>query len=161
MNTPYDFDEAGALIARLLQLTRGARIEWSQDQWASLVSGPVLLRFRTPLGEDSEALIWSSDSAVGFRLIETAVGPASPPQSASVPRSGRLYVPTKNRASFGGLPDISERDLVAISIDHENGPSQGEIYVNLISLLELVRRSVDKVEPKLDRVKQYLDKLAV
>jgi hypothetical protein len=50
---------------------------------------------------------------------------------------------------------------VAISIDHENGPSQGEIYVNLISLLELVRRSVDKVEPKLDRVKQYLDKLAV
>jgi len=55
----------------------------------------------------------------------------------------------------------SGRDLVAISIDHENGPTHGEIYVNLISLVELARRSVDKVEPKIERVKQYLEKLAV
>jgi hypothetical protein len=46
-------------------------------------------------------------------------------------------------------------------VDHEEGPTLGETYINLMALLELARRSVDKVEPKIDRVKQYLDKLAV
>ena len=58
-------------------------------------------------------------------------------------------------------PPISERDLVSISIDHDHGAAQGAIYVMLMALLELARRSEDKIEPKIDRVKQYLDKLAV
>jgi hypothetical protein len=59
------------------------------------------------------------------------------------------------------MPGIPGRDLVAISIDHDHDAKQGAIYVLLVALLELARRSVDKVEPKIDRVKQYLEKLAV
>jgi hypothetical protein len=59
------------------------------------------------------------------------------------------------------MPNIPGRDLVAISIDHDHHTEQGAIYVLLMGLLELARRSVDKVEPKIDRVKLYLEKLAV
>jgi hypothetical protein len=56
---------------------------------------------------------------------------------------------------------MPQRDLISIAISHVGGPTRGEIYVNLVSLIELARRASDKVEPKIDRVKQYLDKLAV
>jgi hypothetical protein len=167
MNTSYDLTESRILIDKLIRLTRDSKIEWAQRRSASF---PKMARFHTTINqvpgaspfspdEDLEALVWSTDKAAGFRLFETTVEPSAPSQPSS--STGRLYVQSKDRVVYGGLADVSERDLVAVSIDHENGPSHGGVYVSLMSLLELARRSVDKVEPKIDRVKQYLDKLAV
>jgi hypothetical protein len=157
MNTPYDLTESSILIAKLLQLTRDGKIEWAEKRSAVL---PEMARFQTTIDEDLEALVWSTNKEAGFRILE----------KEPVPRNARrrweggdpLGNPPLNVAADSEpLPFISGRDLVAISVDHGIGPSRGEIYVNLISLLELARRASDKVEPKIDRIKHYLDKLAV
>jgi hypothetical protein len=148
MNTNYDLKESSVLIEKLLQLTRANKIEWNQSP---ALGGLGIARFQTTL-EDGALLvqIWSSNKESGFRLAEKA-----------------------SQGTYGGLlgKDFSveavpflmspDRDLVAISLSHEAGAAQGESYVNLMSLLELARRSADKIEPKIDRVKQLLDKLAV
>jgi hypothetical protein len=138
MNTGYDFAESAVLISKLVGLTRDGKIEW-RERKAGLVRelGPTTTRYNSTLDADSEALVWSSDRSAGFRLYEKAL------------------------ESTGVFTTTTERDLISISVDHEEGPSRGEVYVNLIALLELARRSADKIEPKIERVKQYLDKLAV
>jgi len=153
MNTIYDMTESAILIAKLLRLTRDNKIEWAQKKSFGF---PEMGQFQTTIDGDLEALVWSTNKEAGFRIFEKE----SPPRLS--PPLGGFYTsnPDVPFVSAPLLP-IPERDLVAISFDHENGAAQGEIYVNLISLLEVARRSSDKVEPKIDRVKQYLDQLAV
>jgi len=138
MNTPYDFTESAALLEKLFGLTRDGKIEWQRNNLVSRTS-EIMTTCRTTLDKDLDALIWSNDKAAGFRLSEK-------PDEAS-------YIPE--------ISAISGRDLLSISINHDHGAEQGAVYVLLMGLLELARRSVDKVEPKIDRAKQYLDKLAV
>jgi hypothetical protein len=138
MNTPYDFTESAALLEKLFGLTRDGKIEWQRNNLVSRTS-EIMTTCRTTLDKDLDALIWSNDKAAGFRLSEK-------PDEA-------LYIPE--------ISAISGRDLLSISINHDHSAEQGAIYVLLMGLLELARRSVDKIEPKIDRVKQYLDKLAV
>ncbi len=138
MNTAYDLTESAVLIAKLVALTREGKIEWFQHSLSLIQFGSdVTTRYQTPLDGELNALIWLSSKSAGFRLFEMT-------GEAAESRMAR-----------------SERDLLAISLDHEDGSSRGEIYINLMSLLELARRSADKIEPKVDRIKQYLDKLAV
>jgi len=157
MNTPYDMTESSLLIAKLVNLTRDGKIAWAQKRSAVL---PEMVRFQTTSDEDLEALVWSTNKEAGFRILEKEPVPASARRSWE--GGDPLGNPPLNVAADStSLPLISGRDLVAISVDHENGSTRGEIYINLISLLELARRASDKVEPKIDRVKQYLEKLAV
>lgn len=141
MNTAYDLTESAVLIKKLVALTRERRVEWTEQNLRSLGSMEVTSRYQTTLEGDLSVLVWLSSKSAGFRLLER---PAPAPHPASL----AIELP-------------SERDLLAVSLDHEDGPARGEIYINLMSLLELARRSADKIEPKVDRVKQYLDKLAV
>ena len=151
MNTAYDQKESSVLIDKLLQLTRAKKIDWGQN---SILSTPVIARFQTILDGELVAQIWSSNKEAGFRLTEKA------PQATY---SGPLGKDLPLESLSGNQPFLlsADRDLIAISVSHESGAAQGEIYSNLMSLLELARLSVDKVEPKVDRVKQFLDKLAV
>ena len=149
MNTAYDLTESSILIAKLLRLTRDAKIEWAERRAFGL---PEMRRYQATIDGDLEALVWSTNKEAGFRIFEKVPEPRLEPPYSSNP-DVPLLLPR--------ILPIPERDLVAISIDHENGPTRGEIYVNLISLLELARRSSDKIEPKVDRIKEYLDKLAV
>jgi hypothetical protein len=186
MNTSYDMTESSILISKLIRLTRLGKVEWSQKRSASF---PEMVRFQTTINqvpgaspfspdEDWEALIWSTDKEAGFRIFEKESHPGTTSRRWTAEEGGDPFgnppmnVPADS-ASFAPKGPVTQqleairdqytsgRDLVAISIDHENGPTHGEIYVNLISLVELARRSVDKVEPKIERVKQYLEKLAV
>jgi hypothetical protein len=156
MNTSYDITESSILIAKLIRLTRDAKIEWEQRKSAAF---PGMIRYQTPIDEDSEALVWSTSKEAGFRIFEKV--PPSPLARSSWNAPFGLNPPMNVPADSAPLLHIAERDLVAITFDHINGPSQGESYVNLMILLELARRSSDKIEPKIDRVKQFLDKLAV
>ncbi|HEV2132742.1 MAG TPA: hypothetical protein VGR47_00630 [Terracidiphilus sp.] len=153
MNTTYDMTESSILISKLLGLTRGNKIDWAERR--SSFGIPNMKQYHTTIDRDLEALVWSSNKEAGFRIFEKGSGPQLIPPSSG--RSSNPDVP------FDSAPRMSmpERDLVSISIDHENGSTQGEIYINLISLLELARRSSDKIEPKVDRIKEFLDKLAV
>jgi len=147
MNTAYDLKESSLLIEKLLRLTHANKIEWDDNH---IFSQPVIARFQTILDGELLAQIWSSNKAAGFRLVEKSKAPGyGGALGSNVPVESAPFLIS------------SDRDLVAISINHESGAAQGEIYVNLMSLLELARISIDKVEPKIDRVKQYLDKLAV
>lgn len=137
MNSAYDLKESSELMERLIGLTRSGKIEWQKEKLLVKELGPATTRFLTSLDGDSEAMVWSTATSVGFRVFE------------------------RFNESTGPFTTVGMRDLVSISIDREDGPSRGEVYVNLMALLELARRSSDKVEPKIDRVKQYLDKLAV
>lgn len=157
MNTAYDVKESAVLVAKLVGVTRDGKIEWFQRSSTAL---SAMARFQTALDGDLHAEIWSTDAEVGFRILEAE------PQLETIGhrREGgaRFGSPLLNLLADSTQPLlVSGRDLIAISISHEEGPSRGELYVNLMSLLELARRSADKVEPKIDRVKQYLDKLAV
>lgn len=138
MNSPYDISESKVLIDKLFQLTRDGKIKWN---YASAVprTGVITQQFFVGLDDDMEASIWTSNKSAGFRVAE---------KNAQDPAAAMM-------------PSIPGRDLVAISIDHDHDAELGSIYVLLMALLELARRSVDKVEPKIDRVKQYLEKLAV
>lgn len=158
MNTTYDLNESEILIAKLLGLTRDGKIEWTQDKLRVSIIDESTIRYRAELEGILEVVIWSSSKAAGFRLIEKLAQSSEAPSSPGTPGIlGRI----PQMPVIRGSSSISERDLIAISIDHEEGPSRGELYVNLMSLLELARRFADKIEPKVDRVKQYLDKLAV
>jgi hypothetical protein len=152
MNNPYDFHESAALITKLVDLTRNGKIEWSQGL-KPLISFDEIDRYYAIVEGNLEVQVWVSKKAAGFRLIERAREQSESPVPPLMP-SPRNFIPL-------GLPNITERELIAISLSHEEGPSRGQIYIKLMALLELARRSVDKVEPKVDRVKQYLDKLAV
>jgi hypothetical protein len=157
MNTPYDVTESAILISKLVALTRDGKVEWIQD-----IANPVAIntsvRYQTTMEGNLEVLVWSTSKSAGFRLFENVVHRPEPAHFGLHEKgSDSLASMPVGR----GLPTFSERDLVAISIGHEEGPARGEVYINLMSLLELARRSADKIEPKVDRVKQYLDKLAV
>jgi hypothetical protein len=138
MNTAYDLAESAVLIGKLVDLTRDGKIEWNAVR-PGLVKelGPATTRYGSTLEGPSEVLVWSTERSAGFRVYEKAT------------------------ESTGVFTTTSERDLISISMDHEDGPGRGQVYVNLMALLELARRSADKIEPKIERVKQYLDKLAV
>lgn len=138
MNSPYDMSESENLIAKLFELTRDGKIRWTGTN-AVPRTGMVTQQFFAGLDNDVETSIWTNNKASGFRVMEKS----TPDPSVIM------------------MPSISGRDLVAISIDHDHDAEQGPLYVLLMALLELARRSVDKVEPKIDRVKEYLDKLAV
>lgn len=155
MNTPYDLKESALLIAKLVALTRDGKVDWREQKLVAHELGPVTTRYFSGLEGNSEALVWSTDKSVGFKVFEKVSGAL-----LTLPSWGRISNPD---VPFDSAPRMSvpERDLVSISIDHEDGPSRGELYVNLMSLLELARRSSDKIEPKIERVKEYLDKLAV
>jgi hypothetical protein len=153
MNTTYDMTESAILIAKLLRLTRDNKIEWVQKRSFGF---PEMAQYQTAIDGELEALVWSTNKEAGFRIFEKG------PEPRLVPPRERLITYNADVPFVSSSPLlISERDLVGVSFDHENGAAQGEIYVNLISLLELARRSSDKIEPKIDRVKQYLDQLAV
>ena len=138
MNTAYDLAESAVLIDKLVALTRDGKVEWSEMRPGMVKEiGPATTRFGSTLEGASEVLVWSTEKSAGFRVYEKSI------------------------ESTGVFTTTSERDLVSISIDHEDGPARGEVYVNLMALLELARRSANKIEPKIERVKQYLDKLAV
>jgi hypothetical protein len=151
VNTQYDIKESSILIEKLLPLSRDGKIKWQEDSSAD--AGLVLTRFQTTIDKDLLVQVWSSNKEAGFRLSEKGRGRwrgqplGNPPLNVRADSEPDLY-------SAG-------RDLLVISITHELGAAQGEIYTNLMSLLELARIASDKVEPKIDRVKQYLDKLAV
>jgi hypothetical protein len=130
--------ESENLIDKLFQLTRDGKIVWTYATGVPR-TGTITQQFFVSLDNDVEASIWTNSKSAGFRLIEKK---------------------DQNPAVIA-MPGIPGRDLVAISIDHDHDAKQGAIYVLLVALLELARRSVDKVEPKIDRVKQYLEKLAV
>jgi hypothetical protein len=156
MNTPYDFTESAALIEKLIGLTRDDKIEWTH-----IVAQPLTMetsfRYRAKIEDNLEVLVWQTTKSAGFRLFEKL---PSRQESRQLGVSGEV----PSIASAHPVPNLmifSERDLISISINHEEGPSFGERYVNLMSLMELAMRSADKIEPKVDRVKQYLDKLAV
>ena len=136
MNTAYDLAESAILVSKLLALTRNGKVEWLKGSQRSSKVDEVITRFHTKLEDDLEASVWSTTKSAGFRVFEKST-------------------------ETGVLTFTLERDLISVTLDHDEGASRGEVYVNLISLLELARRSADKVEPKIDRVKQYLDKLAV
>jgi hypothetical protein len=138
MNSPYDMSESEYLIDKLFQLTRDGKIKWN---YVSAVprTGTITQQYFVGLDNDAEASIWTNGKSAGFRVAE---------KNAQDP-------------AVVMMPNIPGRDLVAISIDHDHHTEQGAIYVLLMGLLELARRSVDKVEPKIDRVKLYLEKLAV
>lgn len=136
MNSAYDLKESADLISKLLVLTRDGKVEWRKESLLVKTIVPVTTRFLAPLDGDSEAQVWLTSTSAGFKLAEKTREP-------------------------GIFVTVTERDLISISIDHEDGPSSGQIYIDLMSLLELARRSADKIEPKIDRVKQFLDKLAV
>lgn len=142
MNTSYDMTESPILIDKLIRLTRDSKIEWTHQD--SSARRETLDVYRTPLAGDVEAVIWVSGRQAGFRLSEKKV------------ESNAFSKLPAARILGGG-----DRDILSIMVDHEEGPTLGETYINLMALLELARRSVDKVEPKIDRVKQYLDQLAV
>jgi hypothetical protein len=152
VNTPYDVNESSILIAKLLPLSRDSKIRWLED--ASTQAGLGLVRYQTAIDEDLLVQIWLSNREVGFRLSEKGRGRWRGGDSLGNPP---LNVPATSTPDFYS----AGRELLAVSISHELGAAQGEIYPNLMSLLELARVSWDKVEPKVDRVKQYLDKLAV
>ncbi len=165
MNTSYDMDQSTDLIAQLIRLTRESKIEWLQKGSAAF---PEMARYQTTINGDSEAQVWSTNKQAGFKIFEKRPEPESDSlligKQASYAAAGVDIAsgsPLLMMAAAASLLRISERDLVAISIDHEKGPAKGEIYVNLMSLLELARRSADKIEPKVERLKQYLEKLAV
>ena len=138
MNSTYDMSESRNLLDKLFQLTRDGRIKWT---YASNVprTGAITQQYSVGLDNDAEASIWTNAKSAGFRVTEV---------NAQEP-------------AVVMMPSIVGRDLVAISIDHDHDAEQGATYVLLMGLLELARRSVDNVEPKIDRVKQYLEKLAV
>jgi hypothetical protein len=160
MNTEYDFKESSVLVAKLVTLTRNSKVEWTLHDSGVLTFGDSLTRYSTPLEGDLEAQVWTSNKSAGFRLFEKAHLVLSPP-NFGLPVKGIPPPPRTSDSGSTGQRRTTERDLLAISIDHEEGPAKGEIYVDLIALLELARRSADKIEPKVDRIKQYLDKLAV
>lgn len=139
MNTAYDLAESAVLIGKLVDLTRDGKVEWSEVKPGMAKElGLATTRYISTLEGASETLlVWSTERSAGFRVYEKSI------------ESTRVFTTT------------SERDLISISIDHEDGPARGEVYVNLMALLELARRSANKIEPKIERVKQYLDKLAV
>lgn len=141
MNSPYDFSESAALIAKLVALTRDGKVAWDERK----IIGNIATRYISALEGNSKALVWSNDKMVGFRVFE------------DIEELGRKVSPSILPLIS---PLISERDLISVSIDHENGPFSGELYVNLMSLFELARRSADKIEPKIERVKEYLDRLS-
>ena len=138
MNSPYDMSESRNLLDKLFQLTRDGKIRWNYASTAPR-TGAITQQYFVGLDNDAEASIWTNAKSAGFRVTE---------MNAQDP-------------DLTMMPSIAGRDLVAISIDHDHDAEQGAIYVLLMGLLELARRSVDKVEPKIDRVKQYLEKLAV
>lgn len=138
MNSTYDVAESKDLIDKLFQLTRDGKIKWNYADFAPR-TGAITQQFFVGLDNDVEACIWTNSKSAGFRVAE---------KNAQDPGLIRM-------------PVIPGRDLVAISIDHDHDAEHGAVYVLLMALLELVRRSVDKVEPKINRVKQYLEKLAV
>lgn len=137
MNSSYEMSEATDLIEKLFQLTRNGKIQWSMINTAPRPAF-VTRQYFTPLEGMLEASIWENNRAAGFRLFER-----------------------RGEEKDTVMPAIAERDLVAISIEHDHDASLGPIYTMLMALLELARRAEDKVEPKVDRAKQYLDKLAV
>jgi hypothetical protein len=157
VNTAYDLTESAVLITKLVALTREGKVEWTEKNLRSLGSIEVTSRYQTTLDGDLNALVWLSSKSAGFRLVENVIEPNANAQS--IPPIGPLS--SAKLQTVPSLRMISERDLLAVHFDHEDGPARGEIYINLMSLLELARRSSDKIEPKVDRVKQYLDKLAV
>lgn len=137
MNTAYDLNESSELIERLITLTRDGKVEWSKENLLAKTFDPPTTKFMASLEGNSEAQVWMTSKSAGFRLIE------------------------KGQSYLASIVTTADRDLISISLDHEDGPSRGQIYINLMSLLELARRAADKIEPKIERVKQYLDKLAV
>ncbi|MGH9604232.1 MAG: hypothetical protein ACRD3N_00895 [Terracidiphilus sp.] len=149
MNTAYDMTESATLITKLLRLTRDNKIEWTQKTSIGL---PEMGQYQTTIDGDLRSLVWSTNKAAGFRLSEKVPVPPVP---------ARADVVVGVLGSIAKMAGPPERDLIAISIDHDDGSSRGELYVNLMSLLELARRSADKIEPKIERLKEYLDKLAV
>jgi hypothetical protein len=144
MNTPYEFSESRNLIERLFDLTKSGKIQWSNTPLSllfGLEANPRMeagtTQYATPLEDMLEASVWINRRAAGFRLIEREVFLIGHP-------------------SLGKAP---ERELLSIMIAHEHDPQLGPDYVALMGLIELARRAADKVEPKVDRAKQYLDKL--
>jgi hypothetical protein len=157
MNTPYDFTESAVLIAKLVELTREGKINWSQK---TLGIFPGTTRFHTTIDGDLEAAVWSTDKEIGFRIFEK-----NPPAGNTSQRwegGDPMGNPPLNvQAHSAPLPLATGRDLLAISIERAGGAMRSEVYIPLMGLLELARRSSDKIEPKIERVKQYLEKLAV
>jgi hypothetical protein len=144
--------ESAILIAKLLPLSRDGRIKWEDD--SSDLTGSWMSRFQTTIDNDLLVSVWSTNEEAGFRVSEKG----RPRWKGGDP----LGNPPLNVGADSRTPLFnSGRDLVAISLSHELGSAQGDIYPSLMSLLELARIACDKVEPKIDRVKQYLDKLAV
>jgi hypothetical protein len=150
MNSPYDLTESAVLIAKLVGLTRDGKIEWIPKRSRVM---PEMIRFQTSLDEELEVVVWSTAKEAGFRIFESG--------AAGILRSWESGDPMGNPPMNVQADTMPQRDLISIAISHVGGPTRGEIYVNLVSLIELARRASDKVEPKIDRVKQYLDKLAV
>jgi hypothetical protein len=138
MNSPYEMSESEKLIEKLFELTRDGKIKWNYANAVPRI-GEITQQFFTTLDDDLDASIWTNNKGAGFHVTEK----------------------NTQEPAVTMMPSISSRTLVAISIDHDHGAEQGATYVLLMALLELARRSVDKVEPKIDRVKHYLEKLAV
>lgn len=136
MNTPYEISESSNLIEKLLNLTRDGKIEWTTLQIVPR-AGEMTRQYFTPLEGSLEVSVWENHRAAGFRLIDKSIQEPAMRVIAVVP----------------------ERDLLSISIDHEHDADLGPLYTMLMALLVLARRTIDKVEPKIDQVKQYLDKL--
>jgi hypothetical protein len=138
MNSPYEMSESGKLIEKLFELTRDGKVKWTYSNAVPRI-GEITQQFFTTLDDDLDASIWTNNRGAGFLITEK----------------------NTHEPAVTMMPSISRRDLLAISIGHDHDAEQGAVYVLLMALVELARRSVDRVEPKIDRVKQLLEKLAV
>jgi|GEM_PF-2232958 len=145
MNTPYERSESRTLINKLFELTKSGKIQWSNIPLSllfGLAENPRMAvgtkQYATPLEDRLEASVWINNRAAGFRLIEKEV------------------FSLIGQPSSEGIPEC---ELLSIMIEHEHDPELGPDYVALMGLIELARRATDKVEPKVDRAKQYLDRL--
>src|SRR5580658_4441714 len=115
MNTAYDFTESADLIQRLVGLTNDGRAPWDPHGTAPQLADDVIARYQIRVDGDLEALIWSSGTGVGFTLFEVLLEPGTAVHF-DVPQGG--MDPPGNLETGRGFHTISQRDIVAISIEN-------------------------------------------
>jgi hypothetical protein len=144
MNSRVALAEAAKLISKLIDRTQEGKIAWSASPKRNSLSA-----LETPLDGNLKATVWMTNGQAGFRLSKSQVEAA-----------GDLEFEDQTELIEG-----RESALLSISLGeefrrHYDFPEEADIYIQLVELHELARRSAYKMDAQFENIYDYLDRLA-
>lgn len=144
MNSRVALEDAEKLIVKLTDRTREGKIVWTESSRHRNVNA-----LETSLEAPLKAIVWVTNREAGFRVSET---------------KDEIVEAVEEIFEGQSLPTPGqEKRLLSISVSSKGGydyPEEERIYIKLIDLHELARRSAYKIDAQFENINDYLDRLA-